>query len=293
MKSAVGLSLPATRRPPTSAKPAPLRSGAWTARPNRRDNQVTRRFSSAAHISTGRLTSPAYSACVSAAWRANVVGVPPRSSVTSRRYQPDARPSNSVAAAAKYGAKRRHRADPCGIRAASSNAGGIGSESHGSSASRSAEFCCRISAMRAAIASSFASACSTSAARGDGSAPSTYAFKSASVIGSGFIRRPRSLDDLQRRWLAGCPLDDAAELFARTRQSRHHGPHRDRQHGGYLFVAHFLNRCEHENCALIHREPSDFTQDLHQFDPRLLHRAYGYLPCCITVFVAVDRNVLR
>src|SRR5438094_258373 len=172
MNSAVGLSLPATRRPPTSAKPAPLRSGAWTARPNRRDNQVTRR--------------------------------------------------------------------------------------------------------------------STSAARAGASAPSTYAFKSASVRGSGFILRPRSLDDLQRRRLGRRCLSDTAELFARTRQSRHHGSNRDRQHSGNLFIAHFLNGGEHEHYTLIDRKPSDFTQDLHQFDTRLLHRAYRYLPRRIAVLVAID-----
>ena len=86
------------RRPARS----PAGSGPARARrnPRRFDSQLTSRFSSAAQISTGRLTSPAYSACMSAACRVNVVGVPSRCRLASRPNQPTATPMTSEAAAA-------------------------------------------------------------------------------------------------------------------------------------------------------------------------------------------------
>ena len=46
---------------------------------------------------------------MNAAWRANVVGVPARSSTASRAYQPPARPTTSIAADAAAVASQRQR----------------------------------------------------------------------------------------------------------------------------------------------------------------------------------------
>ena len=52
-------SLPATNRPPTRANPTSFRFGACSGKLRRFDNQRTRRSSSLAQISTGRLGSVA------------------------------------------------------------------------------------------------------------------------------------------------------------------------------------------------------------------------------------------
>ena len=116
-----GFSLPATRRPPTSAKPSELRSGARTWKPRRRDSHRTSRCSSAAQISTGRLVSLAYKRVHERGLAREGVGVPSCWSVSSRPYQPaiaadDERRRGRDGRAEPSRPRGRRAADPAGGR---------------------------------------------------------------------------------------------------------------------------------------------------------------------------------